>query len=875
MIDTNLKQTIFHNIINEKKNILKYIKSNESFKIPEIINNNLKHKLRKYQEIGLENYIFLNQKNIKDLLNNFQSKNNHHLFHMATGSGKTMMIAATIIYLNNLGYKRFIFTTNQTNLISKTKLNLLPDFNSSKYEFKNKFIEINGNKINIKEVENFSKYTKDIEIIFTTIQNLHNKITENKENSINLNDIKDTDIVILADEAHHFQSKTKKQQEENQSWEDTIQKILNINPKNKLVEYTATMDLSNKNILDKYKSKLIFNYTLKSFREDGYSKEISLIQNNNKDERILQSILINQYRYEIALNNNINLIPKILFKSNGTIEDLKKKQKYILDLINKLNIEKLNELLNESKLSYIIKLSKYLNSDKKKKDFISLIKKQFNDNSSLIIHSKDKEKDTKLKIANNLDNNNTIRMIFAINILNEGWDVLTLFDIVKIDEIEKKTIKKSTTSEIQLIGRGARIFPYSYKNELNQELDKFKRKFDKNISHDLRLLEDMNFYSANDNDYINKIKTELISIGLKDKNDIKKKVIKVKPKNELSDLAQFLINKYVFTNKLEKKYNNNSLISDYDINIQISKDYNIKEENIIDNLDIKINNLKINSVTFKEFINDYNNLFILNYAINFISYFSMNNISNKFNIKTKKDLILNILNLENKISITIKNKDILLLSFNDKLIIIKNILNELAKQLERKRKIKIGSKDFNNKFKIINTFIDYSKKEDSVKISKEKIFYYDKISYDSNLELELYNLFAEKLNSDKYLVIRNEVGFKIFNPFTKENLKYITDKESIFKLNGEGFEPDFIVLKYINDKKIIQFFIEVKGEYLQENENNKWKEKLLKELDNNEKIIIKENIEYKILGLPFFTEKNINNDNLKKEYISKIKNIKN
>ena len=79
----------------------------------------------------------------------------------------------------------------------------------------------------------------------------------------------------------------------------------------------------------------------------------------------------------------------------------------------------------------------------------------------LVIHSKVKDKDVKLQNLNSLeDERNKIRAIFAVDILNEGWDVLNLFDIVKLDEAKKTA--KSTVSEAQLIGRGARYFPFEY-----------------------------------------------------------------------------------------------------------------------------------------------------------------------------------------------------------------------------------------------------------------------------------------------------------------------------------------------------------------------------------------------------------------------------
>lgn len=55
--------------------------------------------------------------------------------------------------------------------------------------------------------------------------------------------------------------------------------------------------------------------------------------------------------------------------------------------------------------------------------------------------------------------------------LNEGWDVLNLFDIVRISEGATKT-KATTDSEAQLIGR-ARYYPFEYKDE-----DSYTRRFD-------------------------------------------------------------------------------------------------------------------------------------------------------------------------------------------------------------------------------------------------------------------------------------------------------------------------------------------------------------------------------------------------------------
>ena len=106
--------------------------------IPKVITDNIKQALRPYQINALENFIFYNtSKKYKDI------SNKHLLFHMATGSGKTNIIAATILYLYEQGYRDFIFFVNTQNIITKTKANLIDKY-SSKYLFKDTMkIDIN------------------------------------------------------------------------------------------------------------------------------------------------------------------------------------------------------------------------------------------------------------------------------------------------------------------------------------------------------------------------------------------------------------------------------------------------------------------------------------------------------------------------------------------------------------------------------------------------------------------------------------------------------------------------------------------------------------------------------------------------------------
>ncbi len=96
----------------------------------------------------------------------------HLLFHMATGSGKTLVMAGAMLYLYEQGYRNFLFFVDSTNIVEKTRDNFLNPA-SDKYLFAKK-IEINGKQVEINEVENFQGANPDcINFCLTTIQGLH------------------------------------------------------------------------------------------------------------------------------------------------------------------------------------------------------------------------------------------------------------------------------------------------------------------------------------------------------------------------------------------------------------------------------------------------------------------------------------------------------------------------------------------------------------------------------------------------------------------------------------------------------------------------------------------------------------------------------
>ncbi|WP_207706073.1 DEAD/DEAH box helicase family protein, partial [Clostridium tyrobutyricum] len=144
--------------------------------VPDYIIKNLKHLLRPYQEEAIRHFHYSQELDGADELYN------HLLFNMATGSGKTDVMAGLILYLyEEMGYTDFIFVVNTNGVLSKTRENLLNKA-SSKYLFKD-IIEIDGNRINIKEVTRFpiSREKNTIYLKLSTIQSLSNEINETKE----------------------------------------------------------------------------------------------------------------------------------------------------------------------------------------------------------------------------------------------------------------------------------------------------------------------------------------------------------------------------------------------------------------------------------------------------------------------------------------------------------------------------------------------------------------------------------------------------------------------------------------------------------------------------------------------------------------------
>jgi len=445
------------------------------------------------------------------------------LFHMATGSGKTLIMAANIVYLYKQGYRNFIFFVNSVNIIEKTRNNFLNQL-SEKYLFAPKII-IDNKEVHIEEVQNFEAVnSNDINIIFTTIQGLHTRLNYPKEDALTYADFEGKDIVLISDEAHHLQTLTKtnltKTEEENQkSWEYTVERVFQSSPKNILLEFTATIDLSNQYVTDKYNDKIIYQYDLKQFRIDKFSKELEVLQADlDPIDRALQAVVLSQYRRKIAERHGINLKPVILFKSKS-IKESKENYEAFLDKIGNLKPEDLDSI--RARANGRTDLSKafsyFQKNDISFENLIIELQEDFSEEKSMLLDSENVDEDKQLQLNSLEDKRNEVRAIFAVGMLNEGWDVLNLFDIVRLyDTRDGKWVQgrykpgNTTMGEAQLIGRGARYYPFT----LDNGNEKYTRKFDQDIDSELRIIETLHYHSFHNPQYIDEIKNALTEMGI-------------------------------------------------------------------------------------------------------------------------------------------------------------------------------------------------------------------------------------------------------------------------------------------------------------------------------------------------------------------------
>ena len=829
--------------------------------IPDSITQNLNpaFEIRPYQEKAFARFIRCFNKD-------FEGKclPLHLLFNMATGSGKTLIMAGLILYLYEQGYRNFLFFVNSTNIIRKTQDNFLKS-NTTKYLF-NKEIHIGGKRVTFAEVDNFdSVHENHINICFTTIQQLHTDMTTEKENALTYESFADKKIVLLADEAHHMNVSTRSQSQLElfESWENTVERIFEANEDNLLLEFTATHDYENSSMVEKYRDKVIYRYDFKNFRDDGFSKDVTLVHSDlDLQERILQALILNQYKQQIAAKYNIQLKPVILFKAQKTIEQSKENKENFHKLIDALTATQIDRI-RASEIEVVQQAFRFFDERKTSSERLARdLKSDFQERYCLSVNNDAEKEINQIRVNTLEDKDNPIRAIFAVQKLNEGWDVLNLFDIVRCYESRDTRFNRpgrTTISEAQLIGRGARYFPFlppenadeSYQPE-NHE--KFLRKFDNNLNHELRVLEELHYHSVNDSRYISEIHTTLRKEGIID-DSVETRELKLKDTFKDTDLYKYGV---IWLNEREERdYQDVKSFADL-MDLSVKRKNHVHtiragsggETSVMENQESeRIQNMNSRDVRIVDIEPN-----IVQSAIARKPFFKFDSLKQYFPQLTSMHEFMTSRNYLGGIAITFRG-DFSYLKENpsEKLTACCDLLDKIETEFRKQITDYEGTKRFHEQ-RIDAIFTDKKLKfsADNPRINAESEIF-DKIFvknqywiafnavYGTSEERKLVEILrrwlrsAEKIYEDIYL-LRNERHFAIYN-FS----------------DGRAFEPDFVLfLRETNGKSTTyQLFIEPKGGHLIE--QDRWKENFLKEICVKcDSRILTENDEYRVIGVGYF-----------------------
>ena len=842
--------------------------------LPDYITKNLKHPFRPYQEEAIGRYLHYKTDSNRAIPEQV-------LYNMATGSGKTLLMAAVILEKYQQGERNFIFFVNNDNILTKTKDNFL-ESSSGKYLFAEKIV-IDGRIVTVREVTDFSDSRDDsINIVFTTIQKLHQDLNTPRENRLSYEQFKDISVVMLADEAHHLNAGSNtNEKKDNTSWTSTIEAIQKTAKKSSIFEFTATIDLANPTLAQKYEKSLLFKYDLKEFRLDKYSKDVLFhLVDGEVNNRMLQAIIISQYRKKIALKNGINLKPLVMFKSQKIAESQENLDEFLnlLENLVSADIQAQRKLVSEmdEKSSILKKAFAYFETASiSDADLIAELQEDFRQERLLLVDGKNKNKDS-LTLLNTLEQpTNEIRAIFAVDMLNEGWDVLNLFDIVRLyDTRDGKTTKngfvagKTTNTEKQLIGRGARYYPFVIGNSVEE---KYTRKFDENENNELRVIEQLHYHSANNPRYISELKQVLRESGIYDDQELVERQLKLK---ESFKKTRTYIDGVVWMNKRlsyqelaegrqESLFDTNFIPKSFEVKLPThgARDIEAFDE-------VAYVSESLNALTFKFGTVIGNN--IVRTAINRNKKFTFENLQKSF---VGLGSIAGFINMLSDIDMRVESQYKLLKDLvpDDKLYITEKLLHHIEKDFIAIEERFFGSEKF-EQYKIKDLFEDNILRKYTINHQSQAEFglsqknvaetqYFEDLdnlnwyAYDDNFgtseEKLLVRLIKDLMTeleekwTDIYL-LRNEKAVRI----------YSFDK-------GQAFEPDFLM--FANDKETgnvsWQIFIEPKGSQFLDvdntfkNSKEGWKQEFLHQIsERDEARTLVDDDRYRIVGLPFFNE---------------------
>lgn len=452
-----------------------------------IENGITKHPLRYYQmeSLYLLDYLLKcpdTKQEKKDLLEEIDKENKIKApflsYEMATGSGKTMLMGASIYFLNQkFGIKNFlIITPASTDIYQKT----IRNFEIGNFE--SVWSDDTPFTFNIITGDNYSQNiffddTKQANIFIFNISKFGTNAVNTKipwedaiwkdknGNSISVKQfLQDKKLVIITDEAHHHQSTAAK-------------KIIHNFLPTATLEFTATAveDLKGQ---EKKNQTIVYKYDIKKFLEDGHGKLVRAValagETKSRKDEIAQSEklkLITLFLIHLLKREAVKLDPKSDNLKPISFVKVKNETIYTTKIFNYIQKELSSDLENIEIILEKIKQQDLeitgLLLDQYKNQYDSNIFKLRNDiqqvaDTAIFYYGKS-DKETEKKFLN--IRKNEVEIVVYMQRLDEGIDLPNIFSMAVIND----NISDFKTSVKQIIGRGIR-------------LNKDKREFDEDTN---------------------------------------------------------------------------------------------------------------------------------------------------------------------------------------------------------------------------------------------------------------------------------------------------------------------------------------------------------------------------------------------------------
>lgn len=402
-------------------------------------------------------------------------------YEMATGSGKTMLMGATVYYLNKYhNVKNFLIVTpSSTEIYKKTIRNFMKGTNETVWndEVPFKFNLITGD--NYKDTKDLFATDTDANIFIFNIDKFGTNATQTKKqwegsdwkdkegNTISLLEfLSQNDLIIITDEAHHAQSRKAKQ-------------VINAFHPLAVIEFTATAVETERNEKKKNQT-IVYKYDIKKFLEDKYGKKVRVLALPGQEIKTKgkKTELSELEKYKLITFFLVHLVKKKALNSDIKCRDLKPigfvKVKNEIVFAEKVESYIKNQLGSDAEILDVI-LEKTKSEDTETTNLIlEMFESCYDSDNSVLLCEIDKVAQTSILLHSKSDKlvkkqfddiqKNNVEIVIFIDMLNEGIDMPNIYSMVIIND----TPSDFKTSVKQIVGRGVRL------NKLQREYDEIE-----------------------------------------------------------------------------------------------------------------------------------------------------------------------------------------------------------------------------------------------------------------------------------------------------------------------------------------------------------------------------------------------------------------